>query len=81
MLVEFPGFAKLPASLAPWRRQPPAHVVRGSATLGMIRRAAVYAVIATSAREPTGVGPMQYDTPDAAPRAAAVMEKLMPATS
>ena len=28
-----------------------------------------------------GVGPMQYDTPDAAPRAAAVMEKLMPATS
>ena len=57
------------------------HVVRGSATLGMIRRAAVYAVIATSAREPTGVGPMQYGTPDAAPRAAAVMEKLMPATS
>ena len=23
MLVEFPGFAKLPASLAPWCRQPP----------------------------------------------------------
>ena len=49
--------------------------------MGMIRRTAVAAVIATSAREPTGVGPMQYGTPDAAPRAAAVMEKLMPATS
>ena len=49
--------------------------------LVMIRRTAVYEAIATSTRDPHRRGPMQHDAPDAAPRAAVVMEKLMPATS